>query len=81
MICHYAEFCYAKCRVLFMVVLSVIMLTVVMLTVIMLNAVALNVAAPWGLKRQAVRPKNFFWEVELFKACPHMNKLKFLCSN
>jgi hypothetical protein len=39
---HYAEGCYAECRILFAVMLSAIMLNVVRLSFIMLNVVMLN---------------------------------------
>jgi hypothetical protein len=43
MIYHYAEWSYAKCRVLFMFMLIAIILSVIMLNVIMLNVVALKI--------------------------------------
>jgi hypothetical protein len=40
MICHYAEWNYAECRIFFSFMLSVIVLSVVMLNVAMLSVVA-----------------------------------------
>jgi hypothetical protein len=41
--CSYAEWCYAKCRVLFIVVLNAGMLSVKMLSVFMMNVFMLSV--------------------------------------
>jgi hypothetical protein len=40
MLCHYAEWCYAECGILFIIMLNVIMRCAVMLNVIMLSVVA-----------------------------------------
>jgi hypothetical protein len=55
MICHYVEYRYAVCRILFMVtlnviVLSVFMLNVIMLSVVMQNVTMLSVVAPFATK-------------------------------
>jgi ABC-type transport system involved in cytochrome bd biosynthesis fused ATPase/permease subunit len=43
MLCHYTEFHYPDCRVLFIIMLNVIMLNVIGLSIIMLIVVMLNV--------------------------------------
>jgi hypothetical protein len=40
MFCHYAEYCYAEGRILFIVMLNVIMLSVIMLSVVKMSVVA-----------------------------------------
>jgi hypothetical protein len=41
--CHYTEFRYVECRVLFIALLNVVKLSAVMLNVVKLSAVMLNV--------------------------------------
>ncbi len=49
---HYAERCYAECRILIIVmliaiILNIFMLSVDMMNVIMLSVIMLNVIVPW----------------------------------
>jgi hypothetical protein len=56
-LCHNAEYCYAECHVLF-VMLSVIMLSVIMLSVIMLNVIMLNVVMLSVILLNVVAPRG-----------------------
>jgi hypothetical protein len=46
MLCYYADWHYAECRILFTFMLNVVLLSVIMLSVVMLNVVMLSVVAP-----------------------------------
>ncbi len=56
MLCYYADYHYAECRILFTVMLNVVMLNVVMLNVVMLSVIILNVVMLIAILVNVVAP-------------------------